>query len=131
MNPLNRLLVALALATSTATASELVYKPVNPNFGGDPLNGNYLLNNAQSQDDHEDPSAQGSSLNQTSALDRFTSSLESRLLSNLLNDLEDGTSSHLETSDFIVDILSEDGTITVLITDKTTYQVSEIEVSGL
>ncbi|MEO3997431.1 curli assembly protein CsgF [Mesorhizobium sp. CAU 1732] len=32
-----------------ASASELVYRPVNPSFGGDPLNGNWLLSQATSQ----------------------------------------------------------------------------------
>ncbi len=36
-------------AIGTAAASELVYKPVNPTFGGDPLNGNWLLSQATAQ----------------------------------------------------------------------------------
>ncbi|SON58139.1 Curli production assembly/transport component CsgF [Hartmannibacter diazotrophicus] len=43
-------LLALALVTATtAGASQLTYKPVNPSFGGDPLNGNWLLSQASSQ----------------------------------------------------------------------------------
>lgn len=43
-------LLALALATATtAEASQLTYKPVNPSFGGDPLNGNWLLSQASAQ----------------------------------------------------------------------------------
>lgn len=33
----------------SASASELVYRPVNPTFGGDPLNGNWLLSQATAQ----------------------------------------------------------------------------------
>jgi curli production assembly/transport component CsgF len=40
------LLVAVCPA---ALASELVYHPANPAFGGNPLNGNYLLSQAQAQ----------------------------------------------------------------------------------
>ena len=36
-------------------ATELVYTPVNPSFGGNPLNGTWLLNNAQAQNDYDDP----------------------------------------------------------------------------
>jgi hypothetical protein len=36
-------------------ATELVYTPVNPAFGGNPLNGTWLLNNAQAQNDYDDP----------------------------------------------------------------------------
>jgi curli production assembly/transport component CsgF len=32
-----------------APASELVYTPINPSFGGNPLNGSWLLNQAQAQ----------------------------------------------------------------------------------
>ncbi len=36
-------------------ATELVYTPVNPAFGGNLLNGTWLLNNAQAQNDYDDP----------------------------------------------------------------------------
>jgi curli production assembly/transport component CsgF len=32
-----------------ACASEMVYHPVNPTFGGNPLNGSFLLSTAQAQ----------------------------------------------------------------------------------
>ncbi|MBZ9701735.1 MULTISPECIES: curli assembly protein CsgF [unclassified Mesorhizobium] len=41
--------IAAIAVIGTSTASELVYKPVNPNFGGDPLNGNALLSQATAQ----------------------------------------------------------------------------------
>lgn len=34
---------------SAASSAELVYQPVNPTFGGDPLNGNWLLSQATAQ----------------------------------------------------------------------------------
>lgn len=39
----------LALASVPAMASYLVYKPINPSFGGDPLNGNWLFSQATAQ----------------------------------------------------------------------------------
>ncbi|KAB0617096.1 curli assembly protein CsgF [Castellaniella defragrans] len=48
-----RLQAALAAAglllSGTAPAGQLVYVPVNPSFGGNPLNGSYLLQSAQAQ----------------------------------------------------------------------------------
>src|SRR5262249_61506938 len=39
-----------SVSLSTATfASEQVYHPVSPTFGGNPLNGNFLLSTAQAQ----------------------------------------------------------------------------------
>lgn len=39
----------VAVATLPAAASQLVYKPINPSFGGDPLNGSWMLSQGQSQ----------------------------------------------------------------------------------
>lgn len=43
------LFAALLAGVSTASASDLIYKPINPSFGGDPLNGNWLLSQATAQ----------------------------------------------------------------------------------
>ena len=32
-----------------ANASQLIYRPINPSLGGDPLNGNWLLASGQAQ----------------------------------------------------------------------------------
>ncbi len=39
----------IAAVAGAACASQLVYKPVNPAFGGDPQNGNWLLSQASAQ----------------------------------------------------------------------------------
>ena len=70
---------------------------------------------------------QCSSLAGTSALDRFTSQLESRLLSDLLSDVKDGKTGSITTDDFIVNIINDDlGNLVVNITDRLTGEVSEI-----
>lgn len=125
------ILLAGLLLSSTVTATELVYTPVNPSFGGSPLNGAWLLGNAQAQNDTKDPDAiDRSSLTGTSTLDRFTSQLESRLLSNLLNKMDDPNGGSLVTDDFIVNVVNLDGNLTVEITDRLTGEVSEIVVNG-
>lgn len=125
------LLAGLLLSTGV-TATELVYTPVNPSFGGSPLNGAWLLGNAQAQNDTKDPDAiDRSSLTGTSALDRFTSQLESRLLSELLTDIGAGNEGTLTTDDFIVNIINDSGNLTVQITDRLTGEVSEVIVNGL
>lgn len=43
---------AVLIAASQVQASELVYRPVNPAFGGHPLNGFFLLDTARAQSDH-------------------------------------------------------------------------------
>lgn len=122
------LLLAGLFLSAGATATELVYTPVNPSFGGSPLNGAWLLGNAQAQNDTKDPNAlDRSSLRGNSTLDRFTSQLESRLLSDLLGDVRDGKTGSITTTDFIVNILNDDiGNLVVSITDRLTGEVSEI-----
>ncbi|BBM02197.1 curli assembly protein CsgF [Microbulbifer sp. GL-2] len=114
-----------------ASSTELIYTPVNPSFGGNPLNGNYLLNNASAQNSKKDPDSGESPYSTSSALDRFTDTLESRLLSQLLTDVGDGNNGTLVTDDFIVNILDVDGTLTITITDAVTGEISEIIVAGL
>lgn len=124
-------LAVLSLTSTGVWATELVYTPVNPSFGGSPLNGAWLLGSAQAQNDTKDPDAiDRASLTGQSALDRFTSQLESRLLSELLGDLGDANTGSLTTDDFIVNIVNESGNLTVLITDRLTGEISEISVTG-
>lgn len=110
-------------------ATELVYTPVNPAFGGNPLNGSWLLSNAQAQNDHDDPDLEDRRT--TSALQRFTSQLESRLLSQLLSNIENGNTGSLQTDSFLVDIVDIDGSLTIVITDKNTGEVAEVVVDGI
>ncbi|QIB49838.1 curli production assembly protein CsgF [Pseudomonas sp. OIL-1] len=122
----------LGIAVPTgASATELVYTPVNPSFGGSPLNGAWLLGSAQAQNDYKDPDAlDRSSLGGGSALERFTNQLEGRLLSQLLADVNDGNAGSLTTDDFIVNIINDSGNLNIHITDLLTGEVSEIEVNG-
>src|SRR5271156_4909659 len=56
-------------ASAPAFASELVYHPVNPTFGGNPLNGSFLLSTAQAQGEGAKSGAQSPDLSGlTSAL---------------------------------------------------------------
>jgi len=124
------LLAGLLLSTGV-TATELVYTPVNPSFGGSPLNGAWLLGNAQAQNDTKDPDAiDRASLSGTSALDRFTSQLESRLLGDLLDKVKTPNNGSLETDDFLINVVNLDGNLTVQITDRLTGEISEIIVNG-
>ena len=113
-------------------ATELVYTPINPSFGGNPLNGTWLLNNAQAQNDYDDPDLKDrASLAGTSALERFSSQLQSRLLGQLLDNISTGNTGSLSTEAFIVNVLDDSGALTIEVTDRATGEVSEIQVNGL
>ncbi|UVL59294.1 curli assembly protein CsgF [Pseudomonas sp. B21-032] len=126
-------LVLLASLASATSATELVYTPVNPAFGGNPLNGTWLLNNAQAQNDHEDPAIKDrtSAFASTSALERFTSQLESRLLSQLLTNINNGNTGSLQTDAFIINVIDDSGALSIQVTDRVTGEISEIQVNGL
>lgn len=76
------ILVATAFAAlGSASAQELVYEPINPSFGGDSFNSAHLLAIANAQNSYDPPTTE------TSELDRFVRSLESRLLSSLASEV--------------------------------------------
>ncbi|WP_395622495.1 curli assembly protein CsgF [Sphingomonas daechungensis] len=70
---------AIAVCSTSASAEDLVYKPINPSFGGNPFNSSHLLGIANSQNKFKDPSSTSSG----SEADIFARQLQSRLLSAL------------------------------------------------
>ncbi|QDF77241.1 MULTISPECIES: curli assembly protein CsgF [Shewanella] len=131
MNHAKPYLAVAALLMGTLSpnsqATQLIYTPVNPNFGGSYLNGSYLLANASAQKDHKG----GSGYTPPSALERMASSLESRLMSQLFNDAANGGEGYLKTTDFEIQVVNEDGMLLVHITDLLTGETTVIEVGGL
>ncbi|MDE1164596.1 MAG: curli assembly protein CsgF [Pseudomonas sp.] len=125
------LLLAGVCGSGLVCATELVYTPVNPSFGGNPLNGTWLLNNAQSQNDYDDPDLKKSSATGTTALERFTSQLQARLLNQVLDNISTGNSGSLSTDAFIVNVVDDSGALSIQVTDRATGEVSEIQVNGL
>jgi curli production assembly/transport component CsgF len=113
-----------------ACAEELIYVPVNPAFGGSPLNGNWLLNSAQAQDTFEDPDAKSEDLAAQSELDQFNETLErlalSRIASQLVESFLDGDASFLETQNFVIEAVTDPvtGETVITTTDKATGATS-------
>lgn len=122
---------ALMASVPAIQATELTYTPINPNFGGNPLNSSHLLGVANAINDYSPPSSDFDFGDDTSALDQLAASLESRLIGELLGDVGNGNSGQLETSDFILNIVDDSGQLTVQIVDKSTGESSEIQVNGL
>ncbi|MBL4794706.1 MAG: curli assembly protein CsgF [Pseudomonadales bacterium] len=118
------LVICVIGLSSVSVATEMVYMPYNPSFGGSPLNGSILLNAAQAQNDKKDPALMKS---EESALDEFNDRLQRALLNRLTNTLagsfvdDDGNliPGETETFDFLISIVdSGDGMLTVTTTDK-------------
>ena len=63
-------------ASAPSLASEMVYHPVNPTFGGNPLNGSFLLSTAQAQGEGAKSGAQSPDLSGlTNALSNLGSTI--------------------------------------------------------
>jgi len=85
--------LSLTLASSSVMAQDLVYTPMNPSFGGSPLNSQHLLATANAQRSatardapSRDPMDALSRAGRTDA-DLFLSQLQGRLLSQLANEV--------------------------------------------
>lgn len=116
-------ILILLFAGSTGFAQQLVYTPVNPNFGGNPLNYSGLLASANAQNKFDD----NKNSSNTSLLDNFSETVKRQILSQLsrglfedsenLEDLEEGT---FEIGDLIISIdETRNGTVIRIIDNKT------------
>jgi len=102
--------IALLLIPSLSWAGNMTFQFRNPNFGGNPNNGSFLLNSAQAQNSYKDPSADDDfGIETPSALDNFTQAIQAQVLGGLLTNINTGKPGRMVTSDFIVDIANADG----------------------
>jgi curli production assembly/transport component CsgF len=86
MKKSNLITVILLLSFSSLLFSQnLVYKPMNPFFGGDTFNYQQLLAEANAQNDFKEDS--GFDFGQSTDLENFTDSLNRQLLNSLSQDL--------------------------------------------
>jgi curli production assembly/transport component CsgF len=129
---------ALLLVPGSLIAGPLVYQPVNPSFGGNPLNGPNLLNQANSQNKLTDPNAQSFfGRTGTSQLDLFNQRLQSLILDRIATSLSDSLfdcdnlkPGVVETSTFLIVISPlANGNLLVTTTDKSTGASTSFEIS--
>ncbi len=79
----NLLILAALCGFSFAGAQQLVYKPINPAFGGDTFNYQWLMSSASSQNQFDDQDKKGLNLRDLNSLSSFTDSLNRQILSEL------------------------------------------------
>lgn len=136
--------VMVALLTvmfGTVNATEITYVPVNPSFGGSPLNGPVLLNSANAQNKHTDPSVDRtlSALGSRSSLDQFNQRLQAMILDRIATsisgslfdgggNLQPGT---VDTSGFSITIVDQGGgMLLITTTDKSTGATTSFQISA-
>lgn len=82
---MTRILIVISfIMTATAVlAQQLVYKPINPAFGGDTFNYQWLMSSASAQNQFDEGTNRFSGLGNNNSLDSFTDSLNRQILSEL------------------------------------------------
>ena len=134
-------IVALAMCAH-AQATEMVYVPVNPAFGGNPLHGPGLLATAQAINNYKDSSHAGatiaSGLSGQSALQQFNELLQRSILSRIATASassvigSDGKliPGSLDTRDFTIEIVDlGGGLLQIKTTDKANGSSTSFQVS--
>lgn len=124
--------VFFLLNINVAIATELVYTPINPSFGGSPLNGQWLLNSADAQNKFKEETT----TSQTSTMQSFEDQLTRRILSQIAGKIvdmafgeEDLQSGHYVVGDYIIDVDTTSGdAINVVITDPATGNTTTIVI---
>ncbi|MCA1923862.1 curli production assembly/transport protein CsgF [Buttiauxella noackiae] len=124
--------LSLLLISPLSWGGNMTFQFTNPNFGGNPNNGAFLLNSAQAQNSYKDPSFDDNfGIETPSALDNFTQAIQSQILGGLLTNINTGKPGRMVTNDYIVDIANSDGQLQLNVTDRKTGKTSTIQVSGL
>lgn len=130
-------LAAVSIFTAPAAqATELVYVPINPSFGGSPLYGSVLLGSAQATSKHKETDASGFGAGSQDPLKQFNETLERAVLSQLASSatskiLVNGqlVPGAIETGNFRINVVdSGGGGLTVTTTDKVTGASSSFVV---
>ena len=130
--------IALTIITTlsfSVSATEIIYTPINPSFGGNPLNANMLLSKAQAQNKRKAPVVE------KGYAEQFQDSLERTYLNRMVREITDmAFGENIEDSVFNQDsifmsgdyqievITSTTDTITVRITNVIDDSVVVIEV---
>ncbi|SDW41444.1 curli production assembly/transport component CsgF [Flavobacterium degerlachei] len=119
----------------SGNAQSLVYKPINPAFGGDTFNYQWLLSSAESQNKFKE--TQDLSFGQQSELERFKENLNSQILNQVSSSLfqtQFGTDGLTEGSyvfgSLSIDIYRSNLGLVVDILDTDTGEQSQVIVPG-
>ena len=97
--------IAALVVCANAFSTELIYQPVNPSFGGNPLNGSFLLGKANAQNKHTAPSRE------RTYAERLQESLERAYINKIVREITDlafGEVQYDENGEPVPSIFDED-----------------------
>ena len=120
---------AIIAFVTSASASEIRYKPINPSFGGDSFNSGHLIGLAQAQNGHEAPEEPDDLLENFERT--ITSSLISRISFQIADQIlgEDAQESGQFTlGDTIINFSRDGGIVDITLFDGVTGQETTLQV---
>ena len=125
------------MSFSEAYGQQLVYRPVNPFFGGDTFNYQFLLQSAQAQNSFTDPNAEDP-FSRQSELERFTENLNNQLLNQISRSLfsqQFGPNGDLQPGTFsfgslVVEIFESTEGLVIDILDTSTGEQTQVVIPG-
>lgn len=125
-------ILAVCLFAGPTAASELVYTPVNPTFGGSPLNSSQLMSEASAQKPSAPVSAAAT---QQSTAQQFIQMLQSQLYASLANSVASAITGQNAQLDGTIKLNSMQltwntlaGQTNITMTDFSTGQITQISV---
>lgn len=119
-------LLAVLWMVGAAQAEDLIYQPVNPNFGGNSFNAAPLLNNAQVQNKFEDPRVSARSASREQSFEERVDGLAlSSVARAILGNITDPTTGNLvpgiiNTGLSTIEVTDDGTNLTVTVTDNAT-----------
>jgi curli production assembly/transport component CsgF len=124
----------LLIALSTPAMADMIYKPINPSFGGDSFNSSHLQGLAGSQNEYKNSASSA----QQSNSERFLNMLESRLYSSLASQVAEAIfgenaqpNGTITFDDQTISFVNDGTQITLNVTDLNTGQITTISIPVL
>jgi len=124
--------VLFLMSGRPANATELIYTPVNPSFGGSPFNGAWLLQSATLQNKFEE---RRPLREPKSPLERFTEQLEYSVFSRMANRIVDTAFGEdtLQPGEYVfgnykISVTTDASGITTIITEISTGNTTTIQI---
>ncbi len=122
--------VAMMSMGSQALAGQLVYRPINPAFGGDPFNSNYLFQSANEQKAYEEPPEP-----RPDALENFEDTITRSILSRVSREIADAIygesaadSGSFQVGDTFIDFVRTGEQVQITISDPNTGQETVLDL---
>jgi curli production assembly/transport component CsgF len=124
------IIISFLLFSYIGFSQQLTYKPVNPNFGGDTFNYQFLMSSAQAQNSFKDPMSDRR--NEETELERLNGDLNRQLLSQISRQLftsefgEDLTEGTFNFGSLALEIFDTGNGLVINILDTTTGEQTQI-----